>query len=108
MGENFGKAGATASVSIPDFIIGKNESLETRIKKSEMRKKAAEVNYAAMKEEEEKTLDQIEKAKRDINFHLNRIAPENLKEITKELHFFAKDSLSLCEVLISLIIEKSW
>lgn len=28
-------------------------------------------------------LDEIEKAKRDINFDLNRIAPENLEDIAK-------------------------
>lgn len=53
-------------------------------------------------------MDWLEKATRDINFNLNRIAPENLKEISNEIAPFAKEDKDKCELLISLIIEKSW
>lgn len=49
------------------------------------------MNYAQRKEEEERNLDDLEKSKRDIIYHLNRVAPENLKEIFKELLPFAKN-----------------
>ena len=105
MGSNYGKAPATV---VPDIQLGKNESLETRIEKKKLREKASEVNYAKRKEDEEKDLGHLQKATRDIVYHLNRIAPENLKDIFKELWPFAKDQLDTCETLITLIIEKSW
>lgn len=39
---------------------------------------------------------------------MNRIAPENLKDIAKELGKFAKKRRDICEALIHLIIEKAW
>ena len=59
MGSNFGKA----NPSIPDITIGKNESLETRLEKKNLREKAAKVNYAVIKEEEEGSLNEIQKKK---------------------------------------------
>ena len=66
------------------------------------------MNYAVLKEEEEKGLDDIGKSHREIIFHLNRIAPENLKDIVRDLAPFAKEDFNRCEVLTNLIIEKSW
>ena len=66
------------------------------------------MNYAAMKANEEASLDEIEKAKRDINFDLNRIAPENLKDIFKEIEHFAKQNIEICNALIQAIIDKAW
>lgn len=39
---------------------------------------------------------------------MNRIAPENVKEIFKELTHFAINRKEMCEVLIDEIIEKVW
>lgn len=96
---------APASV---DIVMGKNQSFQTIMEKKKLKERAAEMNYAAMKANEEASLDEIEKAKRDINFDLNRIAPENLKDIFKEIERFAKDKIEICNALIEAIIGKAW
>ena len=53
-------------------------------------------------------MNQIEKAQIEMTFSLNKIAPENLKEIYKDLKSFATDHRDTCEALIDLIIEKAW
>lgn len=101
MGSNFGKA---ANPLVPDITIGKNESLETRLKKKDLREKAAKVNYALAKVEEENQMDDIEKSKRNIIYHLNLIAPENLKDIFKDLAPYCKKEKEICTALVILII----
>ena len=68
-----------------DIILGRNETLETRKKKEELKEKAT-VNYAEEKQKETANLDQIQQAEREINFILNKIAPENLKEVSRNLN----------------------
>lgn len=43
-----------------------------------------------------------------MTFSLNKIAPENLKEIFKDLKSYATDFKDTCDALIDLIIEKAW
>lgn len=57
---------------------------------------------------QEATLDQLEKAKREIKFNLNLLAPENLKEIQKDLIQYLYRDKETCELLTSQIIEKAW
>lgn len=68
-----------------DIILGRNETLETRKKKEELKEKAT-VNYAEEKQKETDNLDKIQQAEREINFILNKIAPENLKEVSRSLN----------------------
>lgn len=66
------------------------------------------MNYAKKKEEQEEFFNEVQKAQRKIYFGLNRIVPENLEDISKELRVFAQQKKSICESLIILIIERVW
>lgn len=72
-----------------DIQIGKNENLETRIIKKELAEKASKTDFAAEKKKEQDSMDKISKAKVEILYNLNRVAPENVKDIFNELIDFA-------------------
>jgi hypothetical protein len=47
-------------------------------------------------------------AKKDIIYNLNLLAPENLKDIQKDLTIYLFNDRVVCDTLIEQIIEKAW
>lgn len=88
------------------IIVGKNENVDTALLRKELTKKAD--NFADKKAKEQESLEKVEKCKREIQFNLNRVAPENLKEIFNEIQGFATEEEDVCMALVESIIEKSW
>lgn len=82
--------------------------METRLIKNKLKEKAAEGDFADRKEKEQEGLDIIEKTKREIIFNLNRVAPENVKDIYREIENFALEDKQICNVLVESIIQKAW
>jgi hypothetical protein len=76
--------------------------------KDKLKKGAAEIDYAKIKEEEQEKLSKVESSKREIQFNLNRVAPENVKDIYNEIKEYATGDEEVCEVLVESIIEKAW
>ena len=91
-----------------DIILGGNKTLEETMERNKLKKEAAERNFAKEKEEEILSLTEIEQGKREINYNLNLIAPENLKEIYEKLKRFGVENKQMCEAFIEEIIEKAW
>lgn len=74
--------------------------------KQDLKSKATD--FAALKEEEERKLSQIDRDRKDIIYNLNLIVPENLKSIEVDLMKYLFESEAVCKVLIEEIIKKAW
>lgn len=85
------------------IVVGKNETLEARMIKKEIRDKAGQ-DFATMMEKENETLDQRAIAKKEIIYNLNLLAPENLKDIQKDLTAYLYNDQEICQILIEQII----
>lgn len=75
--------------------------------KKEIREKAGQ-DFATLMEKENESLDQLAISKKEIIYNLNLLAPENLKDIQKDLTQYLFHDRIVCEVLIEQIIEKAW
>lgn len=89
------------------IVVGKNETLEARMIKKEIRDKAGQ-DFATLMEKENETLDSTAISKKEIIYNLNLLAPENLKDIQKDLTGFLYKDQEICQILIEQIIEKAW
>jgi hypothetical protein len=87
--------------------VGKNETLEARMIKKEIREKIGQ-DFATLMEKENETLDSTSIAKKEIIYNLNLLAPENLKDIQKDLTTYLFNEEKVCHILIEQIIEKAW
>lgn len=75
--------------------------------KKEIREKAGQ-DFATLMEKENESLGELAILKKDIIYNLNLLAPENLKDIQKDLTQYLFNDRTVCEVLIEQIIEKAW
>ena len=89
------------------ITIGKNETLETRKIKDEIKNMAGK-DFATLKAKEYESMDIVEQAKKEIIYNLNLIVPENLKDIEKDIIKYLFDHRDVCRVLIDEIIKKAW
>lgn len=73
--------------------------------KKEIREKAGQ-DFATLMEKENESLGELAIFKKDIIYNLNLLAPENLKDIQKDLTQYLFNDRTVCEVLIEQSLKK--
>lgn len=81
------------------ITIGKNETLEARKMKDEIKNMAGK-DFATLKAKEYESMDIVEQSKKEIIYNLNLIVPENLKDIEKDIIKYLFEDREVCKVLI--------
>lgn len=89
------------------ITIGKNETLETRKIKEDIRNMAGK-DFATLKEKEFDTMDNVEKCRKEIIYNLNLIVPQNLGLIEKDIIHHLFEDAGVLRTLIEEIIKKAW
>lgn len=67
--------------------------------KKEIKERAGQ-DFATLMEKENETLDKHAIAKKEIIYNLNLLAPENLKDIQKDLTGYLFEEEAICKILI--------
>jgi hypothetical protein len=75
--------------------------------KKEIKERAGQ-DFATLMEKENESLDKHAIAKKEIIYNLNLLAPENLKDIQKDLTGYLFEEEIVCKILIEEIIFKAW
>jgi hypothetical protein len=92
---------------VVQITIGKNETLETRKIKEDI-KKMAGMDFATLKEKEFENMDGVEKSRKEIIYNLNLIVPDNLGVIERDIVHHLFEDVNVCRILIEEIIKKAW